>query len=133
VRLVFDTNVIVAGLVSKGLCHEIVETHLPDHATILSRVLWDELVAALRDKFDLAADDLPLLDLYRRHAAWVEPQPLEKPICRDPDDDWVLAIAIAGHADAIVTGDGDLLVLGTFQGLAILSPRQFLERLARGE
>jgi putative PIN family toxin of toxin-antitoxin system len=130
--LVFDTNVIVAGLVSEGLCHELLETHLPDHATILSRTLWDELVGKLRDKFGLAADDLPLLDLYRRHATFVEPQPLEKPVCRDPDDDWVLATAIAGEAEAIVTGDGDLLALGTFQGIAILSPRQLIERLARG-
>jgi putative PIN family toxin of toxin-antitoxin system len=130
VRLVFDTNVIVAGVVAQGLCHELVETHLPDHTAILSRILWDELVEKLRDKFDLAAGDLPLLDLYRRHAVWVEPQPLEKPACRDPDDDWVLATAIAGQAEAIVTGDGDLLELGVFQGVAMLSPRRFIERLA---
>ena len=131
-RLVFDTNVIVAGLVSEGLCHEVIEAHLPGHTAILSRTLWDELVEKLRDKFDLSADDLPLLDLYRRHATWVEPQPLEKPACRDPDDDWVLATAVAGQAEAIVTGDGDLLALGKYQGVAILTPRQFIERLARG-
>jgi putative PIN family toxin of toxin-antitoxin system len=132
VRVVFDTNVIVAGLVSEGLCHEVVETHLPEHSAILSRVLWDELVEKLRDKFGLVVEDLPLLDLYRRHATWVEPQPLATPASRDADDDWVLATAIAGQAEAIVTGDGDLLELGTHQGIAILSPRQFIERLVRG-
>jgi putative PIN family toxin of toxin-antitoxin system len=131
VRLVFATNVIVAGLVSEGLCHEVVDKHLPDHTAILSRILWDELVEKLRDKFGLAADRLPLLDLYHRHAQWVEPQPLEKPACRDADDDWVLATAIAGQAEAIVTGDDDLLALGIYQGVAILTPRQFIERLAR--
>jgi putative PIN family toxin of toxin-antitoxin system len=132
VRVVFDTNVIVAGLVSEGLCHEVVETHLPEHSAILSRVLWDELVEKLRDKFGLAVEDLPLLDLYRRHATWVEPPPLATPACRDADDDWVLATAIAGQAEAIVTGDGDLLELVAYQGVAILSPRQFIERLVRG-
>jgi putative PIN family toxin of toxin-antitoxin system len=132
VRLVFDTNVIVAGLVSEGLCHEVIETHLPDHTAILSRVLWDELVEKLRDKFGLAAEDLPILDLYRRHATWVEPRPLAAPACRDADDDWVLATAIAGQAEAIVTGDGDLLELGAYEGVAILNPRQFIERLVRG-
>lgn len=130
-RIVFDTNVIVAGLVSEGLCHEIVETHLPDHTAILSRILWDELVEKLREKFDLSPNQLPLLHLYHRLATWVEPQPLGKPACRDPDDDWVLATALAGQAEAIVTGDGDLLTLGSFQGVAILSPRQFIERLHR--
>jgi putative PIN family toxin of toxin-antitoxin system len=128
-RLVFDTNVIVAGLVSEGLCHELVESHLPDHSAILSRFLWDELVERLRDKFGLNADDLPLLDLYRRHATWVEPEALATPVCRDPDDDWVLATAVAGEAEAVVTGDGDLLDLAAYRGVSILSPRQFIERL----
>jgi putative PIN family toxin of toxin-antitoxin system len=131
VRVVFDTNVIVAGLVSEGLCHEVVETHLPDHIAILSRILWDELVEKLREKFGLSSNELPLLHLYHRLATWVEPQPLPKAVCRDPDDDWVLATALAGQAEAIVTGDDDLLVLGNFQGVAILSPRQFIERLHR--
>jgi len=127
VRLVFDTNVIVAGLVSEGLCHEVVEMHLPDHAAILSRFLRNELVEKLEGKLGLAAEDLPWLDLYRRHATSVEPQPLANPACRDPDDDWVLATALAGQAEAIVTGDSDVLALGVDQGVAILSPRQFLE------
>lgn len=130
-RLVFDTNVIVAGLVSEGLCHELVEAHLPGHTALLSRVLWDELVDKLQDRFGLVADDLPLLDLYYRHATWVEAHPLAKRACRDPEDDWVLATAISGQAEVIVTGDDDLLTLGTFQGIAILTPRQLLERLAR--
>jgi putative PIN family toxin of toxin-antitoxin system len=132
VRLVFDTNVIVAGLVAQGLCHELVETHLPDQVAILSPRLWDELVQKLRDKFALQLGDLPLLDLYRRHATWVEPIPLPKPVCRDADDDWVLATAVAGGAEAIVTGDGDLLELGAYEGVAILTPRQLIERLASG-
>jgi uncharacterized protein len=128
VRLVLDTNVIVAGLVSEGLCHEIVETRLPDHVCVLSPVLWDELIHKLREKFHLERDELPLLELYHRHATWVDPAPLDQPACRDPDDDWVLATALAGAADAIVTGDQDLLEIGSFRGIAILSPRRFLER-----
>ena len=130
-RLVLDTNVIVAGLVSEGLCHEIVETHLPEHVAILSRIMWEELVEKLREKLGLREDELPLLDLYRRHATWVEPQGLAAPASRDPDDDWVLATALAGQADAIVTGDGDLLELRSFQGVAILTPRQLIERITR--
>ena len=61
----------------------------------------------------------------------MESQPLATRACRDADDDWVLATAIAGQAEAIVTGDGDLLALGVYQGVAILSPRQLIERFAR--
>lgn len=80
-------------------------------------------------KFDLSIDDLPLLDLYRRHAVWVEPGALDKAVCRDLDDDWVLATAIAGEAEAIVTGDDDLRSLRTFRGVAILTPREFIARV----
>ena len=55
--------------------------------------------------------------------------PAIEPICRDPDDDHVLAAALAAKADAIVTGDADLLVLGAYQGIRILSVRVFLEEL----
>ncbi|MGH9464524.1 MAG: putative toxin-antitoxin system toxin component, PIN family, partial [Thermoanaerobaculia bacterium] len=129
VRVVFDTNVVVSGVVAEGLCREIVESRLPDHEPVLSDRLWEELVGALREKFGLEPDDLPLLGLYRRLATWVEPSPFEAPVCRDPDDDWVLATALAGEAQAIVTGGEDLLALGQHRGVAILSPRRFLERL----
>jgi len=131
VRVVFDTNVLISGIVADGLCREIVETHLPEHTPILSQPLWDELVGALRAKFDLEPDELPVLGLYRRLATWVEPSSLDPPVCRDPDDDWVLATALAGEAEAIVSGDDDLLSLRRYHGVVILSPRRFFERLHR--
>jgi putative PIN family toxin of toxin-antitoxin system len=128
VKLVFDTNVVVAGIVAEGLCREILEIHVPEHDVILSQVLWDELVATLRRKFGLTPDDLPILALYRQHSTWCEPAALADAVCRDPDDDWVLATAVAGEADAVVSGDTDLLTLSSYLGIEILSPRQFVSR-----
>ena len=127
-RAVFDTNVVVAGIVAEGLCREILEIHVPEHTAVLSQVLWDELVVTLRRKFGLTPDDLPILALYRQHAAWCEPAKLAEAVCRDPDDDWVLATALAGDADAIVSGDADLLTLDSYSGIEMLSPRQFVSR-----
>ena len=129
-RVVFDTNVGVAGIVAEGLCREILEIQVPEHTAILSPVLWDELVAILRRKFGLTPDDLPILALYRQHASWCEPAKLAKTVSRDPDDDWVLATAVAGDAEAIVSGDADLLTLGSYSGIQMLSPRQFVSRKA---
>ncbi|MDH4063000.1 MAG: putative toxin-antitoxin system toxin component, PIN family [Acidobacteriota bacterium] len=127
-RVVFDTNVVVAGIVAEGLCREILEIHLPEHEAVLSQVLWDELVSTLRRKFGLVADDLPILPLYRQHAEWCGTETLSDAVCRDPDDDWVLATALAGRAEAVVTGDTDLLTLGSYSGIEIISPRQFVAR-----
>ncbi len=50
-------------------------------------------------------------------------------ICRDPDDDRLIEAALAARADAIVTGDQDLLTLGDIAQIQILTPRKFLETL----
>ena len=120
----------VAGIIAEGLCREILEIHVPEHTAILSQVLWDELMTTPRRKFSLAPDDLPILALYRQHADWCDPAKLAEAVCRDPDDDWVLATALAGDAEAIVSGDADLLTLGRYSSIQMLSPRQFVARHA---
>ena len=52
-------------------------------------------------------------------------------VCRDPDDDYLLGCAVAGAADYLVTGDEDLLAVGRYQGLAIVTAREFLAILSR--
>ena len=60
----------------------------------------------------------------RRLAEVIQPPPLPQPVCRDPDDDAVLALAIAAKVELIVSGDNDLLSLGSFQGIPILAPAE---------
>jgi predicted nucleic acid-binding protein len=50
-----------------------------------------------------------------------------KNICRDPNDDMVLECAVRAGAKAIVTGDKDLLTLGEYEGIRIVTPRTFLD------
>jgi uncharacterized protein len=131
VRIVVDTNVIIAGLVAEGICRDIVKRRLPACELFTSRVLLDELAAKLREKFGLDPNELPLLKIYGDEAAVIKPPKLSKPVCRDVDDDEVLATALAAKAEIILTGDKDLLMLKEFQGVKILSPRQFAEWMDR--
>ena len=130
-RVVCDTNVLVAGVVAEGLCRDIVKRRLPRVDLVTSQVLLDELVRTLRRKFGTNPADVPLVAAYRERATLVRPVPLARPVCRDRDDDAVLATALAGHPDIILTGDEDLLVLGEHQGIRILSPRHFVELMDR--
>ena len=126
-KIVVDTNVLIAGVVAEGLCRDIVKRRLPACELFTSRALLAELAEKLHDKFDLNPKDLPLLRIYEDEATVVKPKPLAKSVCRDSDDDEVLATALAAKAEIILTGDDDLLVLKEFQGIRILSPRQFTE------
>ncbi|WP_242477072.1 putative toxin-antitoxin system toxin component, PIN family [Halochromatium glycolicum] len=60
----------------------------------------------------------------------VEPD-MDLAVCRDPNDNAILELAVAGQATAIVAGDPDLLALHPFEGIPILSPRRFTETLMR--
>jgi putative PIN family toxin of toxin-antitoxin system len=126
VRLLLDTNVLVAALMARGTCHEVLEHCVREHVVVTSRPLLDELVDVLARKFrQRAADVQSALRLFTEAFTLVEPGALDGPICRDSDDDVVLATALAGACDAIVTGDQDLLILDPFRGIRVISPAAF--------
>lgn len=128
--VVFDTNVLVAALVAKGLCHEVVVRGLGSCTVASSQPLLDELERTLRTKFTVGAAGTAFLGQLRQRVRVVEPTSLEGPVSRDVDDDVVLGTAVAAGAVVIVTGDQDLLVIGRYAGIDILSPREFLGRLS---
>ena len=66
-------------------------------------------------------------------ALWLEDAGSATGISRDPDDDKFLALAAIGQADAIISGDRDLLELVTYEGIPILTPAQFMQRVSYSE
>ena len=130
-RVVLDTNVFIAAVVADGLCRDLVRVRVLPHTLITSEPLLHELRSISRAKFAVDPVELPLLEQLNEEAEIVTPAELRGGICRDEDDDVVLATALAGKADVIVTGDEDLLLLKKFRGIEILSPRQFLKLLDR--
>ncbi len=128
--VVLDTNVIVAAMVAKGLCHEVVVRGLGSCTVATSQPLLDELEQTLRAKFALGPAGAAFLEQLRLRVRIVEPAPLDAPVSRDADDDVVLATAVAAGAALIVTGDQDLLVIGRYGGIEIVSPRHFLKHLS---
>lgn len=127
--VVLDTNVIVAALVAKGLCHEVVVRALGTGSVVTSPALLDELERTLRAKFRIGPAATAFLEQLRFRVHLVVPTPLAAPVSRDADDDVVLATAVAANATVIVTGDLDLLIVRSYRGIEIVTPREFLGRL----
>lgn len=126
-KVVLDTNVLVAAFVARGVCSEVFERVMVDHELIVSPHLLGELDRTMSRKLGLDARRVErAVDLVTRVARIVDPDPLATPVCRDPDDDAVLALARASGAACLVTGDDDLLVLDEFEGIPIVTPRTFL-------
>lgn len=129
-RVVLDTNVLISAVLSPlGKPFACLDWVLENATLIVSRELLEELETRLvRPKFSKYVDDA-------RRRAFVADLGLSAvqvelsggvTVCRDPDDNKLLEIAVAGRADCLVTGDHDLLVLNPFQGIPILTPDGFL-------
>lgn len=127
-KVFLDTNVLVAAFISRGQCNELLEHCVRNHDLVTSAHVLNELERVLRAKLEfprtLVAE---ALELMRDEATDVEAPDLPEPVSRDSDDDRVLAAAVEGECDCIVTGDDDLLTLESHQGIPILTPSRFWE------
>jgi putative PIN family toxin of toxin-antitoxin system len=130
-RVFLDTNVLVSGFATRGLSADVVRLPLSEHGLLTGEVVVEETRRVLTEKFGVPkgkADQIERL-LRRRH---VEPVPdSDSPVeVRDPDDEVVLASAIAAGAEILVTGDNDLLdVADQVESLRIMTPRTFWEEV----
>ena len=125
-NLVLDTNVLISAFIAKGLCHTLVEQCFRLHSAITSEFIINELREKLTGKFKYSDQDIVAVEsLLRSRMQIVEPSLLESNVCRDPEDDMILATALAGNAICIITGDKDLLILKKFGEIDILSPSEF--------
>ena len=133
-RLVLDTNVLVSTLLfRRGALRWILQSWQSGEIVPLRSVSTvNELVRVLSyARFDLNGEQIRrVMDTYLPWADVVDvPDGLDIPPTRDPDDRHFLQLALAGHADALVTGDNDLLVLASEFPVPIITPRELRDRL----
>jgi uncharacterized protein len=139
VRLVLDTNIVVAALLWTGTPRRLLDQAIHDEALSLysSPTLIDELAHTLQyPKFArrislYATTAATLVAQYAALVTLVSPTQVPRVIEHDSDDDHVIAAAVAARAHLIVTGDRKhLLPIGAHAGIAIVTAAEALRRIA---
>jgi len=131
-RAVLDTNAVLSGLLGRHTAPLLQAVWDERFTPILSRALLEELIDVLsRPTWQpvLVARRTKRLLRWLRHAAVLVKSTPKVTVCRDPEDNMLLACAWAGRADYLVTGDLDLRSLRVFRGTRIVTPAEFLRRL----
>ena len=130
VRVFLDTNVLVAAFATRGLCEDVLRVVLTRHELLVDSAVVEELERVLTKKLKMNSRQARAFVEFILDSAEVieakSPAPFPE---SDPDDQWVLAAAIEGHADLLVTGDRDLLDIQDEVSIPIVTPRGFWETL----
>jgi putative PIN family toxin of toxin-antitoxin system len=128
-KVVFDTNVLVSALTFPGGRGEEALRRILDERDelLLSKPILDELLSVLARKFARDAEELAHIAVFLGELATSVKPGRRLNILRDVPDNRILECAVAGHADAIVTGDRALLALGGFRGVRLMSLREYLD------
>ena len=129
-RVALDTNVLVSAVATRGLCGDIFNLVLAEHHLVVGEAVLGELRRVLRDKFRVPTKTVDEFEaLLLQEGELVRASTATRIKVRDESDVIVLSEAIQGKADALVTGDRDLLAVTEKLPLEILTPRGFWERV----
>ncbi len=127
-RVILDTNVILAAFAGRGLAHALFELCLEKHEIIISEHILSEVQRNLQKKMKMPKDKVVMITEYlKEFCTFSNHKRLEKEVCRDIDDVKILGLAEVAKPDYIITGDKDLLVLKKFHSVPIITPREFWE------
>lgn len=130
-NIVLDTNVFISGIFFGGPPSRILGAWKNQGLQIiLSRQIFGEyqrVAAVLSSEFP-TVNIVPIIELVAIYGRFVDTQSFDISVCEDPDDNKFLECAVAGKCKTIVSGDKHLLKLTGYKGIAILSPRNFVDK-----
>lgn len=130
-RVFLDTNVLVSAFATRGLCADLFRVVLAEHQLVVGEVVLAELRRVLRKRIGLPRSMIAEIEeLLREHTVISRPPRHLDVGLADKDDEWIIASAVSGKADVLVTGDAALLEAGDRAPVAITSPRGFWKALS---
>jgi putative PIN family toxin of toxin-antitoxin system len=129
-RFVFDTNVYLSGILFNGVARKAIEYLIEGKANIyISKNIIEEIEKVLLSpKFNVGIEKAQFIIKEIESIAYtIEPKNEIRNICRDNKDHIILECAIESMSEYIVTGDKDLLVIKDYEGIKIITIKEFIE------
>jgi uncharacterized protein len=134
VRVCLDTNVLVAAFATRGLCTDVFRTVPAEHDLVIGEVILAEFRRVLATKFKVPRERIDAIEaVFAPFPVIPKPDAPDPANVRDAADRWIVATAVAGNADVLITGDRDLLDVRSDLPVRTLDPREFWELLRAGQ
>ena len=130
-KVILDTNVFISGIFFTGPPSQILKAwENRSFQIVISKHILSEyqsVAESLSSKFP-SIDIIPIIELFTVHCELIDTHGVNISLCEDPDDDKFIECAVASKCKTIISGDKHLLKLTGYDGIAVLKPRQFLEK-----
>lgn len=125
-KVLFDANVIISGFATRGYSFDVIKDAVYKHEVYYTEHLLKETQRVLSIKFPLSDKVIHFaIFVIKKYFTKAKTAGTVEKICRDPDDNQILADALMNKIEIIITGDKDLLVLKTHKGIRIITPKEY--------
>ncbi|MBF0478076.1 MAG: putative toxin-antitoxin system toxin component, PIN family [Candidatus Omnitrophica bacterium] len=125
-KILFDTNVIISSILTKGSSFDVVIDAVKKHDIFYTEYIIKEVKETLSKKFDLSLPVIhSVVELFKKYGTKGEKASEIIDICRDPNDNQILADALLNKIDMIISGDKDLTMLKKYQNILIIPPAEY--------
>ncbi len=125
-KIVLDSNIIVAAYAGRGLCNSLFELCLDRYSIIISGHILTEVYKTLHNKLKMPRKNVQIIiDYLKEFCILSTYKKITENICRDKNVNDIIALAISNKVKYLISGDKDLLVLKKYKNIKIISPRDF--------
>jgi len=125
-KLLFDANVIISGFATRGYSFDVIKDSIYKHEVYYTQYLLTEIQETLSTKFSPSDSAIHFtVSIIKKYFIKGKTADTTEKLCRDPNDNQILADALINNIKILITGDKDLLELKTYKTVNIVSPKDY--------
>lgn len=125
-KILFDTNVLISAFLTCGISYDVIEDAIHEHDLYYTDFIIDEFKKIFRNNFHFSKSVInEFTKFISNYFKKADTSNIIDRVCRNPDDDQILADAVLKKIDVIISGGKDLLDIKFYKGIKIISPKRY--------